>query len=175
MANLLLPESKKSLLHIYRMRLLSLALFFVALFWIAANVFLLPSFLILRANIEDTQAQIQGIQSKKVVEEAKDLEKEVGDARKLLSLVSASTSDKSMAVLFKRVLSDKNAGISISYIAMKDQLHTEIHGVARNRQTLQSFVKNIEHDAAVVHVNSPLSNFIAEKDLDFVLSIEWSR
>ncbi len=157
------------------MRLLSVVLFFIALFWIAAIVFLAPSFIVLRANIDDTNAEIKAIQSQRELSEAKGLESQVSDARKLLSLVSASSTGEGVATIFKRILALKNAGVALSTISMPDTTHMQLHGTARDRQTLQTFVKNIEADGHVAHVDSPLSNFIAEKDILFSISVQWNQ
>ncbi len=141
---------------------------------IAAIVFLLPSFLIFDARLRDVASQIESVRNEKEVVEAKDLEKEMETARTLLSLAGAS-STSGVSGFLKIVLTHKISTVSYTSFVFSDELHTEIRGIARDRQALASFVRSLEKDTRIAHVESPLSNLIAERNIIFTILVEWKK
>lgn len=172
MSNLLPPEDKKKLFHLYRLHVWSVALLMSILVLSAAIIFLLPSLLVFEARIRDVRAQIENIRSEKEVTEAKTLEKEVEETRALLALSNSTLSTATSDVL-KLFLDSKQAGITYTQFSIPGPSRTEVRGTARDRQSLVELVRALENNPKVLRVDSPLSNLIIERNIAFVISVEW--
>jgi len=182
----LLPEEKK--IAYKKLYLKRLFVFFSSLFFfvaISGIVLLMPGLLLLVSYKNEINAEIEAhsrksakLSDKLIVAEIKKL----NDKAKLVEEVLK----KSMTpiTVFKNIIAEKNNDIKITFLSYekgvvgtnakidaKNEYKVTLHGIAKKRDDLILFEKQLKKEFGESSVFSPVSNLISGKNLDFSMSL----
>jgi Tfp pilus assembly protein PilN len=173
-----LPQQQKDLLKKeYTMRRLVLILALVILALLISLVLLTPSYFsfytragVARTQLEQAkQALDTDLQNGELTAELNTAIRHVADLRPLVEPVSSYD--------LVRIFETKPSTIRISEIIYTNARAEEpasirIRGVAADRDSLTAFGRALEGRVEFQSVDLPVSNFVKERDIDFVMSVE---
>ncbi len=140
-------------------------------------ILMLPAYFYLFFQKQGVERQLQGAEQEADKSETEALKKEVAGINSKLSILdNAGKSSKPVAGLFSKVLRAMPEGVSvksISYSASKGQApgSMALDGKADTRDAFILFKKNIEESGDFSKIESPVSNLLSEKDVDFSLTL----
>ncbi|MCC7160815.1 hypothetical protein IT399_03820 [Candidatus Nomurabacteria bacterium] len=170
MINLLPYKEKKSIEKIRNIRfaqLVVLGLFFVC---IAAILLLLPTFMSINYRYSLELKQMSKLEQSGMVSsdiDLPDLARRAKIAENKLSSIEVAGLTEHIDLL--ETLIPK--GILVSRIISLESKSLEVSGVATNRDTLQKFLEILRKNQKISSVDSPVSNFIENKNSPFKISI----
>lgn len=172
----LLPDSeKKSILKEYKIRRAIIICTFVFFFGIMASVSLFPSYLLSAIKTKEISTQLAELRKSTILQEAKILNEALVNTNKKLDLLRDSTSTVYVKDIIDGIQKSKSeqairiSGVLYRRDTAKKQLSLSITGVARDRESLSFFVKELEKNFE--QVNLPVSNFAKEKNAQFTIEI----
>lgn len=182
----LLPEEKK--IAYKKFYLKRLFVFFSILIFLAAIsgiIMLTPGLLLLVSYKNEINAEIEARSKKSVklsdqliVEEIKEL----NDKAKLVEEILKKRMTPTM--VFKNIIAEKNNGIKITFLSYengvvgvdakadeKNDGKIMLSGIAKKRDDLILFEKQLKKEFGEGNVFSPVSNLVSGKNLDFSVSL----
>lgn len=172
----LLPDSeKKSILKEYKNRRAIIICVFIFLSSIMASVSLFPSYLLSAIKTKEIRNQLNELRKSAILQEAKILNETLVNTNKKLDLLRVGTSTVYVKDIIDGVQKSKSgqairiSGVLYRRDSAKNQLSLSITGVARDRESLSFFVKELEKNFE--QVNLPVSNFAREKNAQFTIEI----
>ena len=171
--NLLPPAEKEHLIYVCRARsLVVIASGFIAVLGVSF-VLLLPTFSLL--FFQKTEA-IRAVAIEREAEERTGLKDRIARIERVNRLAHAVEEHESkrgdLAGLFESILRDVPPGVRIASLRIKSQTRElSLVGFAPTRQHLLELLKNLERNARVATVSSPITNIIREVDIDFSIAI----
>lgn len=174
MINLLPQEHQSNLKKEYSHRRITLV--FIGLFCVgvAGLVTLFPAYLLSLQKEQEisNEDKASGIDLRNTIS---DLNKTIDTLRNDTSLVISQSSDARVGAVFADIMSKSSQGIIIKSFLYKKQgkevLKVTVVGVAKTRDDLLSFTKELENLTMFDHVNVPVSNFAKEKNIEFSLDL----
>jgi len=175
MSNLIPRKNKKEIKKEYLMRLLSVALIFIALLLSLSIILTVPSYFasINKASVVEERLSFL----RKYVEENKNVE---------LPIIVQETKEKMAVLATKKGVSvfniintiTKNEGENVklntfSYRILEDgEYQAFISGVSSDRDSLINFRKRLEQTKEFFDVNLPISDLAESRDIDFSINIK---
>ncbi len=175
----LLPEEDKNLIKKEYSRRLGLVIGIASFIFICvAIIFLAPSYFLLSSEKNISREQISLALQRFDRENAQKIETEITDFN--AELVSFSQKEEGLALIspdIRQILKARSNSIKIEGIsyqrkgASRPNGVISLRGTADNRNSLLSFMKNLEAAGGVKRVESPASNLLKENNISFVLII----
>ncbi len=173
----LLPENEKDvILKEYRARRQVILAVFVFALSVIASISLFPSFLLSSIRTKEIEQQLSTIRESPVLQERVTLDKTLVDTNRKLELLRVGTTTIFVKDLVDDILESKGTtsirinGLLYKREAGKVSNTLSITGVARDRETLSFFVKELEKRFS--QVNLPVSNFAREKNPQFTIEVK---
>lgn len=176
MSNLLPPEQKKSLLHLYRMRFF--AVVFIAIICVAAIgiAALIPSFFVSKESEATLTASRDVLASHETSSIQKSLSQSIIDINDRLSVFSGSWfTSPILADFVDPILSAKPAGLRLTDLSFTPDksgmtAKVEISGVANNRELLLAFGDKVKQLPNFSNVDIPITSFIKDSNVTFTIT-----
>lgn len=177
MVNLISPKQRAKLEHLYVLRLATLLGLTVAAVAVFVAVLLLPSYLLIRAEVDQAAEYVAAAQ-------AIASERAKGQSPETLQRFQESVSlltDAGRPPATNRVLElatqDVPKGIAISSISIayseKRDAHVTLSGTARTRAELIAYSNLLKRTPELTNVTVPVSDLVADVDSTFTLTLEW--
>jgi len=173
MTNLIPPESKKQLVRLYIVRLMSAWMFLWSVSLFVGASLLYPTYLLITgtsaAYIETAAAVTERTEVYDVI--VADLNQSSLEAK----LIIRSNQKSSLSNLLEDIWSVNGLGVEIASISLlRSETGIEpirLTGEASNRQALALFRDRIEALAYVSEVNLPIGNLAENQDIDFTITV----
>ncbi len=177
MSNVLPPQEKRTLIRLYRTRVLVVALAGVVALAAAAMLLAVPSLLVLKSRAQSLLAnsdRLAGFESTTVAHMLSETTADIN--ARLAALPAASvTPSPVIAGLIDPVLRAQTAKIHITDIGYtrmpkSKDAQVKITGIADDRDALLAFAAALGKSGAFTSVTVPLTNFIKDTDVPFTAS-----
>jgi Tfp pilus assembly protein PilN len=172
MINLLPYKEKKIIKKIRQIRLARTVVYGCIGFCIVAGLLLVPTILTINSRFSLTNKQVSSLEKSGAMASSVDiaaLEKKAKQASLKLSIASTVEPTEYIDL----VKSHETVGIVINRFASTTSAFLEVSGVARDRESLQTFISLLQKDPRIAIVDSPVANFIKNKNSVFTLSISF--
>jgi len=173
MSNLIPQNEKKEIYKVYKWRV---ATSFLGAFFVLIIVLIgvtAPSYLVfynknksLEVSIAALESGERGVGVKTDIEEIKKVNTQ------LSVLESVVNKEEGIADSLEDILLHKEKNISIKSINSNDGETFEIRGSANDRDGLLVFIQSLEDSSKIKNVESPISNLLAEKDAEFLITLQ---
>jgi len=175
MFNLLPTKEKKRIIQEYRLRLITVILFFSFSVGLVASLFLLPSYIISSSKDREISERIESVRMSTILREADELNSRLVETNlKIQSLLIGQNSEQTTD-LFNIILQKKTSAVRISSISFYskegDKKEIVLNGVASSRDSLSNFVKSLEEEEIFSEVIIPVSSFAKERNATFSIQI----
>ncbi|MBU3925928.1 hypothetical protein KJ763_02035 [Patescibacteria group bacterium] len=178
MINLLPSENKIKIKKEYLNRIIIIFGFSLLVLIFIAGVFLCLLFYLI--SIQKTNSEESFLLSQKEANLLNEKEtSELIESVNFLSLrlVNGQKNTKETSQIIKTLILLKNDGIIIKSFSFSNAVggsgrEARISGKSKTRTELMNFIENIKKDNFFAEVNSPLSNFLKEENMDFNFSIK---
>lgn len=175
MMNLLPLEEKKKITREYHARLVVVATCLFGIVIVLGIIMLTPSYITLLLK-KKTIVLALGTPILEERARAYDtLSAELEEANRKLSILEDSASAPR---IFENVIvpiTARRGGVLITGIVYEKNTAgakiARVNGVAKNREDLRTFIKMLEEEAYFTRVETPVSNFVKDKDIEFSLEI----
>jgi Tfp pilus assembly protein PilN len=170
--NFLPEENKIAIKKEYLRRLFMVASFFIFSSILIGIILLSSTFLLLKGQKEDLERQLSLSQQRLAKSEAKDTVNIVQELNKKISILEngqKNISEKS--AIIKNIISRKPEKITISGFLF-DKNKISIQGFSDRRDNMLNFINSLKQEKSFKKVESPISNLLKEKDIEFSISIE---
>jgi len=177
MANLITEKQKRTIKIDYLIRLVSVMLFIISIFGTFILAYVITYYFALNKKdikISEQFGQIISVENKEnsgtsaVLVVSKTLEEM--NAIELLNKVNYSPS-----AYFNKIADSKNSNIQITKFSLggakKNQLQFIVSGISKNREGLVLFIETLKSKAGFASVESPVSDFAKDSNIDFTLNI----
>lgn len=173
MFNLLPQEEKIKIMHEYTYRVIVIFLTFLFFSFVAAAVFLLPSYVSSSFKKADLELQVSTAETNSKQNGTDLLRAELKLANQILK--DLREVPPSFYTDINDVITHKNSGIKIRDISLrKDEgnpYRLIVSGIAQRRANLTSFAQNLEKLNRFSEVNLPVSNFAKESNIEFQITL----
>jgi hypothetical protein len=174
MSNLLPYSEKKIIRREYAMRRIIVVLYFFLFTCAVCLISLLPSYVLSEVKYQTISKEVENLKSTAdILGGGEDANKKlVGIKEKLETLKSYD--GKSAYTLFNNIILGKTNNVSvrtISYSGSSKDARITVSGVARTRESLTAFAKNLEQNKEFSNVNLPVSNFAKDKNIEFNIEV----
>jgi len=176
MANLLPLIEKKKIKREYRVRIGIVSLLFLSVLIIIAFVSLIPLYISSSYKLNDVLKQMESKKQETLyVDEKNNPIKITQDINNKLAVLEKKDSIlPPSSDLITIVVGHKPNNVKINAIFYDRGLtdgKVVLNGIARNRETLLSFLKSLEEDKIFTKVDLPISSFVEERDIEFSIRI----
>ena len=169
-----LPDDyKKDAVKEYRLRLASVCLMLVCIFFVLGATLALPTFTLLRTEKAIAIAE-RDLILKNLNENPETLGKEISALNAKIKFIVETTDTHSMISILERVLTQSGNGISIQSLSLKRATAAStisIGGIASSRDSLVTFSKRLQGEPSFSRADVPVGSFAKNKDIPFNLSI----
>jgi len=175
MSNLLSTETKKEIHKEHRLRVIITALFLLTVLFLISVIWLVPIYILSANKYDITKTALsvaEGEISRVQPNDPKEIINNINT--KLTILGEEPPSGQQAHNIIIDIVERKSNNIkitSISYNKAGEETRILLQGDALNRESLSSFVREIEKNELFSSVELPISNFVKEKDLDFSLTV----
>lgn len=175
MSNLLPTEAKKTIKKESHLRVAVVALFLLAALLLVSVVWLVPAYILSANKYNVTEGELVALKNEIEQLQPDDPKEEIDDINEKLGVLKGGPFTEHYAYdLITDIIEKKNEDIQITNI-FYDKTNTEIkvllRGNALNRESLSSFVSEIEKNKLYSRVDLPISNFVKETNLEFSLNV----
>lgn len=176
MINLLPFEEKKKLLTEYRLRLGVTVMFALAALVGSGLILLSPSYVLALMRANYTEKMVLDLESKvKRAVQEKQINTEIAEVNRKIEILNSGRSEHLVvSEVVKKLMAIRPATIKISGIMYDPGVNERIMltGVARDRESLASFIDTLHKDNTFNTVNLPISSYVKSKDIDFSIALE---
>jgi hypothetical protein len=179
--NLLPSEEKEILKRGFRIRVFVLLNIFLTIFFIAASIFLIPSYFLAKEQLEVISSFNTSIKP----EDEESINKTLlvpTELQNKISFFETNLGNKKASDAISDVVSLKNSGIKInSMFFNKVAQGTEaevlmvVSGIAERRDSLISFQSALRDSGKFQSVDVPVSSLAKDRDLPFSINLKISR
>jgi len=171
MMNFLPEEDKIKIKKEYLRRLFMIWGIFFFLAVSAGIVLLLPAFLFLRGQEDGLERQLIVFGERISRSGVKDIVPLAEDLNgKISVLASGQGAVKKESDVVKNILEGKTKGIKINNLSFNGKIFS-IKGISENRTDLLVFVASLKNNKGFKQVESPVSNLVKEKNIEFTINI----
>jgi len=175
MFNLLPNHSKKIISKDYILRRYAVILGVVVFVQIWLIVFLLPSLVTSYFKNKDLSYQVESMKESNVAKDAGFISDMIVSTNNKLSLYENDFNYPQIVPIIKDVLSYKSQSISFTDFMYEftgsSSATISLRGRAMTRESLVSFVRNLEASNLFKEVDLPVSNLAKDKDIDFTVNL----
>lgn len=172
MINLLPYKEKKSIERIRSIRLARTVIFGLTFMSLSSLALFLPTVVAIKSRSSIIMKQISDLQKKGMV--VNDVDLDSLKRRALTSQIKLTSPKVIQPTEYIEIIKSVDSrGISIDNFALSATNELKISGIADTREILQSFIKNLENNQKIALVNSPVSNFVKNKNSDFNITISF--
>lgn len=170
--NFLPEENKIAIKKEYLRRLFMVAGFFIFSSILISIILLLSTFLLLKGQKGNLERQLSLSQQRLAQSEAKDTANVVQELNKKISILENGQKNiREKSAIIKNIISRKTEKIAINeFIFDKDRI--SIQGFSDKRINMLDFINSLKQEKSFKKVESPISNLLKEKDIEFNISIE---
>lgn len=172
MFTLLAEQQKRFLFRQYRLRLLAVCLFLIALLAFVADLLLLPSNLMFQIKRDELTFEDKYYSKVIATENSKGLISTLEDIKSMVFL--APPSDNNLYEVMAKVMAHRSSGIRInswSYVhGVGADSSLAIKGVADSREELLTFWRSLQKES-FSRVDLPIASLAKESNAPFSLSI----
>lgn len=175
--NLLTNEDKKALKGEYSFRRVSVVLACVAVTAFVGSIFLAPAFLVSYFRLKDVQQTAEILKTNIAIKKQTELGELVAATNKKMAAL-AMKQDFRVGLLIDSVERHRTPDIRIVSFRFgvneKDKERRPlvfISGSADTREALVAFTRRLRSDPAFANVDLPISNFAADHDIRFSITI----
>lgn len=180
MINVLPQEEKKALDKEYRIRLITIWFFLIAILGVFATFLLLPPYVYSQGKIDLLEGQLAAFNESHPELSENDLTAIIGEINSTLHLLdNGKVKVPVSSGVLQPILSLRPKGITFEQIFYTERTTgeqvIEIHGRATLRSVLQSFKDGLEADTRIKSVNLPISNFVKPSNIEFSVTIEMKK
>ncbi len=176
--NLLSSVQKDTIRREYLWRLFEVGAFVVITLLLIALVLLLPSGVFLSVETMSVENALEQAKNQRAILEkdvtTQALVKEVRTRLEILRTASSEPPD--LSAIFKTVLSHRAFGVSITSLIFDRTPEggdtrgaVTFSGMAETRARLLAFVASLEAEPTLVHIDSPISNLVKDKNIQYVI------
>lgn len=172
MINLLPYKEKKSIERIRGIRMAQAASIAFLILVAVGAILLIPTFITINSRFDIATAQIKILERDGSITTDVDLstlETKVQTIKEKLAL-PPTIEPTGYIDLVKAVAP---SGVTLTRFTTDDGVLLEVYGVVQTREILQSFITSLEASPKVALVDSPVSNFIKNKNGTFKLTISF--
>lgn len=175
MFNLLPNQSKKIISKDYFLRRYSVVLGVVIFFEIWLIVFLFPSLVTSYFKEKDLLYQVDSVKGSNVAKDAGLISDVIVSTNTKLGLYENEFDYPQIVPIIKDILSYKTQSISFTDFMYEftgtSTATISVRGRALTRESLVSFVRNIEDSNIFKEVDLPVSNLAKDRNIDFTVSL----
>lgn len=174
MFNLLPTNEKKRILQEYRLRLLTVILFFSFSIGLVATLFLLPSYLISNSKDKEVAERIESVRMSTIFSEADEINSRLVETNLKMQSLVVGQNFLQISDLFDKILQKKTSAIrinSIGFSVREEEKQIVLSGVSLNRDSLSDFVRSLEEDETFSEVSIPVSSFAKERNAVFSIQL----
>ncbi|MSU55460.1 MAG: hypothetical protein EXS46_02890 [Candidatus Taylorbacteria bacterium] len=176
MFNLLPQQEQRAALKEYRLRLATVALFFLCILGVVALVSLAPSLFLSYQNEFDLESVYEPL-SKGVDMHLKDDPFDVAKNTDMkVATLSRGLSDSYAYELFAEIIKSRSSDIKIDGLYFSHQSENArtmiVTGLAKSRDSLRSFSEDLRGKKIFSEVSVPPSNFANAVDIKFSISVK---
>lgn len=172
MINLLPYKEKKSIERVRGIRIAQTITFGVIVLVVISGVLLVPTLITINSRFAIANTQMSMLQKDGVIASDLDLstlEKGASLVREKLSAIPAVQPTVYIALVQSLV----PKGVTVDRFGTDDGALLEVFGASDTRETLQGFIHSLQADPRVALVDSPVSNFIKNKNGTFKLTVSF--
>lgn len=174
--NILPEKDKKFLLIEYWERFFTTFLFLSIIVLIWASILLFPSYLFsqTKENLANKTLELFNKQNPELIN--MDINKSIENINLKLNILNNGKADYNVSnKVLDNILSSRIDGITFSQILFNKKVSgdslVEIHGFAKDRDSLRGFKNKLESNENFFSVDLPISNFLEKTDLNFTISL----
>ncbi len=170
MINLLPAEYKDFLKKISEFRLVTTTFFFLFLLVLIAGVLLVPASILSTLKEKNLSAQLELLKKGDSAGAEQTMNKTIADINKSVFLFTVpNTAPLLSTEVLEPLFTLTPSGVAITGVSFKNDTPAtlEISGIAKDRQTLDLFVKKLQTHPQFAKVDLPISNFVKDKDIDY--------
>jgi len=173
MANVLPPEYKDNITTEYRFRLAAVGFLLFGIGLAISAGFLVPSYLLLNADLSTTRDQIAAVQETFREDGGGGYTKIISDTKRQMEALAQEERDVTIGAMFQSVLQNKNQGIALTRFSYKQRDDVlSVSGVANTRQSLLSFEEALAQSDQFTNVNLPVSSLANQTNISFSLDLK---
>ena len=171
MINLLPIEEGLALKRLYRRRLLvsSLAFLFFLIVFSAAH--LLPTYFIFSVKLSAVRTELKELNQKISDQGTADLVKTVDSVNRKLKILSAPGESLALAEILEKTVGHSRQFVSLGSVIINSAGEVVVSGTAASRQRFLDFTRLLEKEPFFSRIDSPISNLVAVKDINFRLTL----
>ncbi len=172
MLNFLLQKNKKQITNEYLLRVSALLLLFVFISSLLIILLFIPSFFFVKYKNDTVKKQFESVRSKDMTDKD-DPVVFIKDVNALsAALYDGSPYNFSYSMIIDKIVSLKNNDIKILSINIIEEngsgfKKVQMSGIAKTRDALSSYEKDIKSDVFFDSVIFPVSSFIKSSDSEF--------
>lgn len=170
MINLLPYKEKKSIEKIRFLRMLNSVIIAILFLIVASLLLILPTWLTINSRFSLINNELKSLEKKGMISNEIDIGSLLSRSQKAKQKL-VSGGEKSNIYLINLLKSLAPKGITIDRLSLADEKSIEIFGVFASRESLQSFTSSLSRQAEVSSVDSPVSNFVKNKNGTFRLTV----
>jgi hypothetical protein len=178
MANLITEKQKKVIYQEYLFRFIAVVLFFVSILGIFLLAYIVPYYISVAKNDLVVASQftsaIEAENKENVGESEARIVARTFDELKSVDLYSKNSLLASE--YFNKIISHKNSNVHITRLSFnlinKNKGQFLVNGLAKNRDSLVSFIDQLKTDTAFSSIESPISDFAKNSDITFTVNIK---
>lgn len=171
----LLPEGRtRSLRQLYFLRLATVAVLVLSGVAIVHGVLLLPSYLFVRAQVDERQMRLDTLSASLSGAEEQEVSARVAaiatDSAYLAKRAAAPKASSAIAAL----LAVPHDGIRLrgfSFAPAEGRARMLVSGVASSRESLRGYEQALAGEPYIEQVDLPISAYAKERDIDFTITL----
>jgi len=173
MFNVLPKKLKDQIKKQYNLRRFIVTLNFIIFIQIFILVAFLPSWFVSFYKQRDVSSEVAKAQDDLLVNEVSKLSVEINSINKKLEVIKTTQTGFSPTQILDDIVEQKSSSISINEITYiksgANEVQVTLGGTARERDSLLSFVRKLEASKLFSKVDSPISNYTKDRDINFSL------
>lgn len=180
MFNLLPKESKKIIIKDYHVRRRSVILTFIIFVQISLIIFLLPILTFSYFKEKELTAETKILGDSSAYKDADAVAKVINSTNTNLALFESTLSNPQIIPFIDKVISYKTNSLTFTdfiyeYKQDEDMTLLTVRGMASTRDSLVSFVRNLEESGVWSEVDLPVSNLARDRNIDFMISLYFKK
>lgn len=166
MFTIITEQYEKMLRRDYRLRLASVVLFALSIICVVGIVSLIPSYILSNDQYTSADRDLQALRTRREESGVVKQEKEIFVSRDLINKVNAHVSPVYLSGIVEALVAERSSGISITQMTV-DMGAVSFGGVARDRESLVAFKRNLEQSGRFIKVELPLSDLAKSRNINF--------
>lgn len=174
MNNLLPQNARSAVRHIYVSRLAFVVTLGCIAFSFVAIAVLLPSYVFTLTREQVVKDKFANIQTTETAKLDSDIRKILNDSRSKTESIWSSLSSAKILPTIKKIIDVKQGSITVTSFDIgkitEGKRRVGVEGIAKNREALVSFSKELEKVKDFADVNVPITNFQKSSDIPFTIS-----